>query len=189
MGTPRDYRLTFTGAGTQEVQARGRFLRVLDAPSSSIFIQPSHGSELERRAGQSINVERPFHRIRVRSTVAQTVRIQVADTRQDDDQETVNVNATATITPGNTLPTGGDVSIPALTSATVAAGDANQLAVSITNISNQELRIGGVGVGAASGEPLVPGEKKTIATTAAVACYNPHATEAKSVAVLPLRNV
>ena len=189
MGAPRDFSLSFGGAGIQEIRAVGRFIRILEAPTSNIWVEVDAGSELKRVAGQDVDNGAPFSRFRIRSAVAQTILLTVSDTRQADDQESVSVSVSATVAPGNTLPTGGDVSIPALSSATVLAADATRLAGIVHNLSDQALRIGGAGVGAATGVPLDPGEKIAIASTAIIAAYNPHATVAKSVAVLPIREV
>lgn len=190
MSAPRDYALTFTGAGTLPIRTTGRHIRILESPVSNVWVEVDGSRELKRTAGQGINVGASgFRRLLVRSAVAQTVLVSISDERQDDDQQSVAVTTSATIAPGNTLDAGGDVPVPALTSQTVIGADATRLAVLVHNISDQELRIGGAGVGAASGVPLAPGEEKGIATTAIVACYNPHATVAKSVAVLPVREV
>lgn len=188
MGSPRDYTEVFTGLAERPIQARGRYIRIMEA-TGDVYISVAGSSRLKRVVGQEIDHGSEFSRFILRSTIAQTVRVVVSDTSQRDDQQTVNVNATATVAPGNTLDAGGDVLIPANSAANVIAGDGTRLVVGVHNISDQELRIGGAGVTAASGLPLKPGEEKYIATTAVVAVFNPHATEAKSVAVLPLREV
>lgn len=190
MGSPRDYYLTFGGAGSREIKARGRFLRVLDAPAASVFLAFDGSTELERRAGQGINFGGWFERFTVRSTVAQTVLVCVSDERQDDDQESVSVSVAATLAPGNTLGAGGDVNIAGASSALLAAGDATRLALVVANpaTNTDPVRVGGAGVGAASGIELSPGDSITLATTAAVHGYNPKAG-AQTVQVLPVRQV
>jgi len=188
VGTPRDITHTFPGAGEVQHQIAGRYIRVIDA-TGDVFIRLGGGSEVRAGAGQGLDSSGRFTKFSLRSAIAQTVQVRISDTPQEDNTQTVTATVTASIAPGNTLDIGGDVSIPALSSATVLAGDATRLAAVINNISDQELRIGGAGVGAATGVPLKPGEEKVIATTAIIACYNPHASVAKSVAVLPLREV
>lgn len=190
MSSPRDYYLTFTGAGIQEIKARGRFLRVLSAPSAPVFLAFDGSTELERRAGQGVNYGGAFNRIAVRSTVAQTVLVCVSDERQDDDQEEVSVSVAATVAPGNTLGAGGDVSIPATSSNVLSASDATRLALIVANPpgNTDPVRVGGAGVNASSGIELQPGDSITLATTAAVHAYNPKGS-AQSVQVLPVREV
>lgn len=190
MGSPRDYYETFTGAGTREIRARGRHLRILEAPAAVVFVSLDGSSELERRAGQGINFGTFFDRITIRSAVAQTVQVCVSDERQDDDQESVSVTVSATLTPGNTLGAGGDVAIPGASAAVVIAADADRLAVTIVNpVTNTDpVRVGGLGVGAAAGIELYPSDSYTLATTDAVYVYNGKAS-AQTVQVLPLRNV
>jgi hypothetical protein len=190
MSSPRDYYLTFSGAATREIRARGRFLRVLEAPAAAVFLAFDGSTELERRAGQGVNYGGTFNRFTVRSTVAQTVLVCVSDDRQDDDQESVSVSVSATVTPGNTLSAGGDVSIPALSSQQLAAADADRLALIVANpVNNTDpVRVGGSGVNASSGIELQPGDSITIASTAAVYGYNPKGS-AQSVQVLPVQDV
>lgn len=178
MREPRDFSLTFGGAGQREVKATGRHLRVLDTPSAEVFISIDAGSELQRGAGQAINVPDGFSRFMVRSTVAQTVRVTVSDVPQDDARSNVALNVSASVAPGDDLDNGGDVSVPATSSAQVIAASATRLAVIITNPEGNAapVRVGKSGVGAASGIPLEPGDSVTLATTAAVHVYNTHSS-------------
>ena len=192
MSGPRDYTLTFTGAGLQEIKARGKFLRVMAAPSAALFISLNGGSELERLAGQSINVAEgeQFTVIRVRSTVAQTIRFNVSDVHQDDDQESVSVTVSATVDPGNTIDNGADVSCGATAATQVLAADLTRLVAQVTNLigNTDAVRVGGVSVGAASGQPCEPGETIFLATTAAVYVYNPKAS-AQTVAASAVQEI
>lgn len=190
MGSPRDYALTFAGAGIQEIKARGRFIRILEAPSSNVWVEVDGGSELKRVAGQDVDFGGDFNRFRIRSAVAQTVLLTVSDTRQADDQESVSVSVSATVTPGNTLNNDAEVSVPAVSTATVKAAAATTLAVNVYNpVGNtREVRVGTTGVGATTGRTLEPGDDITLATEAAVAVYNPHSS-AQTVEVVSIAEV
>lgn len=180
MGQPRDYSLTFAGAGEREFQAAGRYLRILATPAAPVFVALDSGSELERSAGQSVPVPEGFSRVRVRSTVAQTVVVSVSEVDQDDKRSSVALSVSATVTPGDVVDNGGDVSVPATGAATAVAGDPDTLAVTVTSLDTNDqsapLRVGTTGVGAASGTPIWPGDSITLATTATVRVYNPHGT-------------
>jgi hypothetical protein len=189
---PRDYVLTFAGAGEQVIHARGRHLRVLEAATAPVYVQIDGSGELYRRAGQGINVSAPFSKFTVRSTVAQSVRVCVSEERQDDDSESVAVSVTATVAPGDTLETVADVSIGAAASAVIVGADATRRVVIIKNLSSNTdaIRIGEAGgVGAARGHELEPGESIALATTSAVSAYNTKAGGAQSVSVVSIKDV
>jgi hypothetical protein len=193
MGAPRDESITFSGAGSQEVQYVGRHIRVRSTPTGPIFIKIDNSStEFERNAGEQFNLgagDPPFQRVRIRSAVAQTVDLTFADVPQDDNRSNVALSVSADITPAPVIDNGGDVSVPATSAADVLAGDADTLAVTVTSLETNDpsapLRVGTTGVGAASGHPLWPGDSHTMATNATVRVYNPHGT-AQDVAVLRL---
>lgn len=192
MSAPRDFEITFAAAGEREIKARGRLIRVLEAPESHVFITVQGGAELKRRDGQGVSTGADFfERFTVRSEVAQTVRVVVADDPQDDDRNAVSVTASATIEPANTLGAGGDVSIPAASAADLIAADTTRLGVLIVNpvTNTAAVRVGGSGVGATSGVLLEPGESVTLSTSDLVRGYNTHASAAQSLNVLPLRRV
>lgn len=190
MAQTRDFELTFAGAGTQEIQAdNARFLRVLSAPSAAVFLTIG-GSELQRAQGQSINDPEGLGRIRVRSTVAQTVRINVSQVRQDDNAQELTANVTATVAAADTLTSTPDVSVLGTTTAQVIAGRADRLSVTIKNLNGNAslIRVGDSLVGAARGHELMPGESITLNNTAAVYVYNSDAG-AQSVSILEDRDV
>lgn len=193
MGKPREYSLTFSGAGSQPVQATGRHLRITEAPSAAVFVALDDGTEIKRAAGQGLNLSEGFGsgRITIRSTVAQTVRFVVADEEQPDNSANVSLSVTATVEPGNTIETSTDVSIAATSTAIVFAGDPDTRAVIVTSLETNTdvIRVGAAGaVGAARGHPLYPGDSVTLATDAEVRAYNTGAG-AQSVAVLAVKKV
>lgn len=185
MGAPRDFSLTFAGAGERLIRAAGRHVRVQSCDTTGVYIRVENGSELFRNAGDGINVSGGFTYISIRVTVACTVYLILSDDRQDQDSQTVTVNVNATVAASSTMANPGDVSIAATTSAQVAAASASQLAVTIqAAVANTAtLRVGAAGVGAASGLELAPGDVVTFATKAAVHAYNP-AGVAQSVCVV-----
>jgi len=91
-----------------------------------------------------------------------------------DARASVTANLTTNIAPGNTLPTGGDVSCAAGAATLLAALDATRLTITVSNPSGNSgtMRIGPAGVTATKGFLLEPGETVTIATTAAVYAWN-----------------
>jgi hypothetical protein len=191
MGAPREYVLTFSGAGSQPIQVKGRHLRVTEAPVAPVFVTLENGTEIKRAAGQGINDAGDFGRGRllIRSTVAQSVRIIVAEEEQPDNAANISVAVSATVAPGATLESAADVAIPATSSDIVFAGDPNTKAVTVTSLDTNTdvIRVGETGaVGAARGHPLYPGDSVTLATTATVRAYNTGAG-AQSVAVLAVK--
>lgn len=177
MAKPRDFALTFGGAGIQEVRAEGRYLYVLATPSADCFFELDRSGELERGAGQAIFDADGFSIVRVRSTVAQTVKFSVSLDAQADARSNVALNVSATVAPGADFDNGGDVAVPATSSAQVLAADANRLSALIINppTNTETVRVGISGVAAASGIPLAPGESVELALTAAIFVYNPGA--------------
>jgi hypothetical protein len=191
MGAPREYVLTFAGAGSQPIQVKGKHLRVTEAPVDAVFVTLEDGSEIKRAAGQGINDAGDFGRGRlsIRSTVAQTVRIIVAEEEQPDNSANISVSVNATVAAGATIETASDVSIPATSAAIVLAGDPDTKAVTVTSLDTNTdvIRVGETGgVGATRGHPLYPGDSVTLATTATVRAYNTGAG-AQSVAVLAVK--
>jgi len=186
---PRDYEITFAGAGEREIFARARYVRVLDA-TGDVFIKADDASEVKRVKGQALNLETGFSKITIRSAIAQTVRVVLASLPQDDASTSVNATVSATVAPANTLDAGGDVNILATSSALLSAGDVTRMALIVSNPASNTaaVRVGGAGVGAASGVAIEPGESITLATTAAVYGYNT-SSGAQSVQVLPMREV
>lgn len=174
MAKPRDYSVTFGGAGERSFLVKGRYLRVLEAATADPFFSLDDGQEVQRGAGQDINDPDGFYRVTVRSTVAQLVRFTVAQFPQDDARSNVALSVSATVTPGASVSASAVVSVPAVSSAAVLAANANRLSAIIANpaTNTDPIRVGGAGVAAASGIELQPGDSITLATTAAIYAYN-----------------
>jgi hypothetical protein len=191
-----DYSFTFAGAGeeSRDIPA-GNHVRILEA-TGDVYLAINNGPFRRRTQGWAETVEpggAPITKITVKSLIAQSILIG-AGRGETDDGETLNVNVTATVTPGNTIGAGGDVALPAgVGGATtlVSAADATALTVLLkADIANTEtIRVGGAGVGAAGGYPLEPGESVSLSTTAAIWAYNPSAVAAQNIHVLPMRSV
>lgn len=192
MAKPRDFSITFAGAGTREFQARGRFLRVLATPTAAVFISLDGGQELERGAGQEIADADPagFTRISVRSTVAQTIRFVVSEVSQADSRTEVAVTATATVLGGSVLDAPSMVEVTAGDTVEIVAGnpDRVELRVALGSSEPGPVWLGPAGVGDEEGGLLEPGVVDYIATTAAVFAHNPHATDSVFVSVLELES-
>jgi hypothetical protein len=193
MGTPLDFVFTFTGALKVPFAGRGRYVRVLDAPSADLFLSfDSQGMEIQRGAGQSFDCgDFQFNTLFIRSTVAQTVRVSVSDQQQTDDRQNISATISATVDPGNTLETAADVSIAATSADVVFAGDANTRSVTVTSLdsNNAVIRVGELGsVGPTRGHPLYPGDSLTLATTQAIHAYNTGAA-AQDLAVVAVKDV
>lgn len=187
----RSYSYTLGAGQVQQQNVPGRHFRVLES-TGALYVSFNNGPEVKFLAGQGVTFDSaPFVEIRLRSLVAQSVLVVAGEGEYHDANENISVTSSATIAPGNTLPVGGDVSVAAISSVVISAAVASNLAVIIkADIANTEtVRVGGSGVGAAGGYPLEPGESMTIATTAIIAAYNPSATVAQNIHVLPIRNI
>ena len=189
MASPRDITHTFTGAGEVQHRLQGRYLRILSA-TDDVYVQLDGGSEVLRKSGQAINDPDGFAFIKLRSTVAQTVQIVVADTPQDDNAQTITATVSATIGAGDTLTSAPDFSVPATTTSQVLAGRADRLTAIIKNLNSNTdpVRVGDASVGASRGHELMPGESISLDSTSSISVYNPKAS-AQSVSLLEIRDV
>jgi hypothetical protein len=189
---PRDYTLTFPGAGVLPLQAKGRYIRILDTPVDDLYFTLDGGQELQRGAGQQIADSDPtgFTRLDVRSAVAQTVRFTVSDVPQDDSRSNVALSVTANVTGATALDALPLVAVPALSAQEIAAGnpDRVELRVALASDSPSHLWLGVSGSGDEEGGLLEPGIVDYIATTAAVFAYNPHPTDTVYVSVLDMES-
>jgi hypothetical protein len=189
MTRPIEYSLTFSGAGERELQVNGKYLYVNDA-TGDVFISLDNGSELQRGKKSNIANGDSFTRLRVRSAIAQTVRLTVSEERQDEGRDDVNVTVSATLVPGNTFETAADYTPAGIGAEQVLAADADRLAVTLTNPSTNTgvMRAGGsaADVGAARGAIIEPGQSITRAYNGAVWVYFP---VVESVAIDSVKNV
>lgn len=187
MSEPRDFSLTFGGAGQREVKAVGRHLRVLDTPSAEVFISIDAGSELQRGAGQAINVPDGFSRFTVRSTVAQTVLVTVSDVPQDDSRSNVALSVSATVAGSTAATKKPVVSVPALGVLLLVAANPKRQSVRLAIAADAAGPVwysDSATQGANEGGLLEPGMIDYPASLSALYAYNPHATLAVDVSVL-----
>ncbi len=188
MARPRDHELVFAGAGTMFVSQKGRHVRVLEAPTAAVFIGLDDNAEVKVAGGQGVNDLDGFKKLAVRSAVAQTVRLRVSETLQEDNAVNVAVNATATVQGGTVVNAPALVEVPPLTSELLIAGNADRIELRVALASDEASHVwlGPLGVADEEGGLLEPGVVDYIATTAAVYAYNPHATQSVWVSVLEL---
>lgn len=187
----RDYVLTFAGASEQELQSAGKFLRVLEAPTDAVYLtmhgQGGSASELKRTAGQEVHLPDGFKKVIVRSAVAQTVRIAISETAQNDTSQQVTVSGTFSETPSTAVAKQPVVTVPAAGSALLVAGNANRDCVRLAIASSEPggVYIGETGIAAGEGGLLEPGQGDYVPTTAALYAFNPGASDV-DVSVLEL---
>lgn len=173
---PRDFTIVFAGADTREIGLSARYVHIMRAPTASVFVKLDDGDELERVTGEGIFVGTGFKNLKVRSAVAQTVRVMVADEPQ--------------VTGGGTGASGGSPTIVSeLPSSAIATPAANVIATGAAlaiaaNASRRRLTISSLstntgsvfvqanGAGAGRGIELQPGMSVEIKTTAAVDVRN-----------------
>lgn len=167
-----DHTLTFGGAGTQEFQAVGQFIRIR-AATGTLYISADGRPEIEREAGEQINLGAPNRRIRVRSLIGQTVKITSSEVSQDDNRAAVSVTTTTTVDPSNNLAGVAAKTCTAAGSVSLAPANANRVRL-IIKVSASELDgvwIGGSASAAGTGYFLEPGESMVLGTSAEAWAY------------------
>lgn len=177
----RDYPLNFLGNDTWEQDIDGDFFRITEA-DGPVFVSLDSGPFVKREVGQAQRTQ--YNQLRIKSTIAQTVRISAGTGELTDNRQDVTVNVSTGLDPGNNLLNAGDVTIPAGASAIVAAGNAKRKGIiiqaSYTNDPAIVARVGNAAVNAGSGIELAAGVGlPEIETTAAVYCFNPGTTAIK----------
>lgn len=179
-----DHNLTFAGAGVQEFQAIGQFIRIR-AATGTLYISADGQPEIEREAGEQINFGASNRRVRVRSLVGQTVKITSSDVSQDDNRAAVSVTTTTTIDPSNNL-----AGLPAQTciaagSVRLAPANANRIRLILKIAADEQdgVWIGGSASSAGNGHFMEPGESVAMGTRAECWAYG-NGTEDVTVSVL-----
>lgn len=189
MSGPRDFSLTFGGAGEREIKAAGRYLRVLATPTADVFISIDGGSELQRGAGQQVHVPAGFTRFSVRSAVAQTVRVSTSETSQDDARSNVALSVSATVAGSTAATKKPVVSVPALGVLLLVAANPKRQSVRLAIAADAAGPVwysDSATQGANEGGLLEPGMIDYPASLSALYAYNPHATLAVDVSVLDM---
>jgi hypothetical protein len=173
-----DQNLVFSGGEELPVLTTGRYLRIREA-TSPIYITINGGGEIKREKGEQIDLGDKYSQLRlgIRSIVAQSVSLVSAENSQSDNRNTVTVNASATVESGNDNQHLPKVSIPANSSAQLAAANAarKSLRVSLLSSALTYICLGKSGIGAAQGGTLEEGMVDYIDTTGALFGYNPSA--------------
>lgn len=190
MASPRDLEITFPSAGEQSLLAVGRFIRVLEADSDVYLGINNDTPDLKRRQGAEVSSAENFQRIRVKSLIAQTVRLTVSDASQADDSQSVSVTTTAEITPANQLVNTGEVTVPAGGSISLIGADATRVGVRLAIPDDQPGPIywAATGLSATQGGWLGVGMVEIAAVTAEITARNRGASDVV-VSVLPMRVV
>lgn len=172
-----DHSLTFPAAGVQEFQSVGQFLRVRES-SSPVYISVDGSSELEREQGEQVNVGRAGVRVRVRSLVAQNVKITSSTDRQDDNRTAVSLNVSATVAPGNDNQHLPVITIAAGNSAKIADANSDRktLRISLPSDAAGFITLGKSGVDASAGGLLEPGMTDYLDTTGEIWGFNDNAS-------------
>lgn len=187
---PQDYTIVFSGAGSREIQARGRFLRIMEAATADVFVKLDGSKEMQRGEGSEIADSDPkgFSRVAIRSAVAQTVRFSVSDLPQADNRQTVSVNATAQVEGATEIVNTTAVVVGAGATVQILAGDTDRLQARIALLSTADgpVFLGATGVTDADGGPLEPGSTDYMDGEMAIYAHNPGAS-AVTVYVTPLR--
>jgi len=177
----RDYKLTFAGGETWELKMAADFFRILSA-TAPLLVSLDNGPFVTREIGQA--QQEPFSSIRVQSTVAQNVVIAAGKGGVTDNRQNINVIATATIDPANTLENSGDVTVGAGLTVQIAAGNIIRKKIFVQSAFTNDpailARIGNAGVDANSGLIIQAGQSMPLEDiTAAVFCHNPGASDIK----------
>lgn len=190
MSVPVDKEITFTAAGEYSIQATGRFIRVLEADSDVYLGIENDVPDLKRRQGAEVSSSAGFKTIRVKSLIAQTVRLGISDVSQADDSQSVSVSTTAEITPANQLVNTGEVTVPAGGSISLIGADATRLGVRLAIADDQPGAIywAATGLTATEGGWLGVGMVEFAAVTAEITAYNRGASNV-AVSILPMRAI
>lgn len=182
MSAPRDFTLTFAGGETQEIQATGHFVGIIEAPLALLDLQLDGGSAIRRAVGGSIFTAGEFRALRVTSSAAQTVRILIADERQDNFAAAITAGWVEA--PSSAINTPVDNAIAAATTETIAANAARRrITIGVLSTATVGVRIRHVGA-SGGGLEIQPGTFAEIKTTAALEVRNNDASTASSYWVL-----
>jgi hypothetical protein len=167
-----DYKLTFGGAGQQQIHARGRFIRIREA-TGDVYLSVNGAGEIKRTKGEQIDLGFDAQIVNVRSAVAQVVELTASPNKQDDNRNAVSVTTTTTVDPSNningvaaaTCPSAGSVKLVS------ANGDRVRLIVKVPSDQPDGVWLAGAGSSANNGDFLEPGERLILGTTAELWAY------------------
>ena len=165
----------YLGAGEERLlEVAGDFYHILEA-TDTVYISLDD-DEFNKR-GKGLGENGPFYRIRVKSDVAQGIRIVAGFGQLNDTRDNVSVTVSATVTPSNNTLAIPDITVPAGTTVQLVAARAGRKSLMLkslfTNDPSDSVRLGDLAsVGAGSGIQMVSGEGVTIETETAYYAYN-----------------
>lgn len=174
-GTLRDYKLVLSAGVAQRFSAGEATSLTLIRTSSTTPVTvrfDSGSSSAELLAGEGID-DNYLGDIEIECAASQTVTVRLS-TGYQRNQQTVTVNANATVQNANTCKAVPDVSVTATTKVLVIAANANRKTVLIKSLSSNTagVRLGdNATVAAGVGLQLDPGETATLDTEAAVYAF------------------
>jgi hypothetical protein len=151
----------------------GDWFHVQTAPVDDLVVRFDDGEPV--KLSQGMGLRRYYQRVELESATGQAVRVLVGFGSVTDGRASVTgLTLNTTIAPGNTFDDGGRVSCVHAARTQLLAADADRLYALIKNPSTNTLTmfVGTVGVTAASGVPVEPGETLPVATTAALYAWN-----------------
>ncbi len=173
---PRDFSIVFAGAATVELGLAARYVHVMRAPTAAVFIKIDDGDELERVTGEGIFVGSGFKNLKIRSAVAQNVRVMVADEPQVTGGGTGASGAAPTIVselPSSAIATPAADVIATASALAIAANTARRrLSISALSTNTGSVFVQANAAGAGRGIELQPGMTVELKTTAAVDVRN-----------------
>jgi len=190
MAGPIDKVIVFDVAGERSVPAVGRYIRVLEADSDVYLGIENDTPDLKRRQGAEVSSPTEFKTIRIKSLIAQTIRLGISGVSQADDSQSVNVTATAELTPANALANVDEVTVPAGGSISLIGSDATRIGVRIAIPDDQPNGIywAATGLTATQGGWLGVGMVEIAGVSAEITARNRGAADVV-VSIVPLKVV
>lgn len=165
--------VTLAAGVTVGYEVAGDWFHVFEAPVNDLEVSFDSGKWFPLKQG--VGIRRYYERVDLRSATGQAVQVGMGFGAVQDGRGSVSgFTVNTTVTPGNTLGAGGDVSVPdsAATQLLPANTDRLYALIKVPSSAAGPVRLGPAGVGAASGYLAEPGEGVPIATTAAIYAYH-----------------
>ncbi|RKQ73109.1 hypothetical protein [Oceanibaculum indicum] len=170
----RVYQLDLAAGQEITLDATGDFFRVM-ASDRAFGIAIEDGMVFAVEAGIGFKMEgEAFSKLRVVETLGLGVTLSIAIGYGviDDARLVIAGSLPTRPTSANGLASVADVSVPATTTALVAAANADRVEIIVQNLGGTEMRIGDSAVTAGRGVKLDGGGTLTLTTSAAVYAYN-----------------
>lgn len=176
-----DISLTFAGAGIQDVPIpEGLKFFAIRECDADVYITINHEREILRGVGerQDFAANRRVQSLKVRSTIAQTVKVVVGPDDYTDSRSTLNATVNTVENPANQNIPLAEVSVGAGATVLLAAADATRqaLRVGVKSSEANGVYVGDISTGAVTqGGYIEEGSADYIASEAAIYAYNPGA--------------